>query len=67
VFFGSHRRAQVVLVPVATWHKLLAHAEDELELELARRGLVGRRPWLSEQDLDAALGSAATTKAPRRA
>jgi hypothetical protein len=25
VFFGSHRRAQAVLVPIATWEKLLAH------------------------------------------
>jgi hypothetical protein len=28
VFFGSHRRAQAVLVPIATWEKLLEHAED---------------------------------------
>jgi len=59
VFFGSHRRAQAVLVPIATWEKLLAHAEDELDLDLARRRLADRRPWLSEEDLDAALASAA--------
>lgn len=58
VFFGSHRRAQAVLVPIATWEKLLAHAEDELDLEVARRRLAERRPWLSEKDLDAALASA---------
>lgn len=34
VFFGSHRRAQAVLVPITTWEKLLAHAEDELHLHL---------------------------------
>jgi len=59
VFFGSHRRAQAVLVPIATWEKLLAHAEDELDLDLARRRLADRRPWLSEEDLDAALAAAA--------
>ena len=59
VFFGSHRRAQAVLVPIATWEKLLAHAEDELDLDLARRRLADRRPWLSEEDLDAAMDSAA--------
>ncbi len=59
VFFGSHRRAQAVLVPITTWEKLLAHAEDELDLDLARRRLADRRPWLSEEDLDAALASAA--------
>ncbi len=35
VFFGSQRRAQAVLVPIATWEKLLAHAEDELDVDLA--------------------------------
>jgi len=55
VFFGSHRRAQAVLVPIATWERLLAHAEDELDLEHARRRLADRRPWLSEEELDAAV------------
>ena len=59
VFFGSHRRTQAVLVPIATWEKLLAYAEDELDLDLARRRLADRRPWLSEDDLDAALARAA--------
>lgn len=58
VFFGSHRRAQAVLVPIATWEKLLAYAEDELDLDLARRRLAERRPWLSEEDLDSALAEA---------
>ena len=59
VFFGSHRRAQAGLVPIATWEKLLAHAEDELDLDIARRRLADRRPWLSGEDLGAALAAAA--------
>ncbi|CAN5454159.1 hypothetical protein BH23ACT6_BH23ACT6_00100 [soil metagenome] len=55
VFFGSHRRTQAVIVPIATWEKLLEHTEDELDLDLAQRRLSDRRPWLSEGDLDAAL------------
>ncbi len=58
VFFGSHRRAQAVLVPITTWERLLAHAEDELDLDLARARLAERRPWLREEDLDAALAAA---------
>jgi hypothetical protein len=58
VFFGSHRRAQAVLVPIATWEKLLAYAEDELDLDVARRRLADRRPWLAEEDLDAAVSNA---------
>lgn len=65
VFFGSHRRAQAVLVPIATWEKLLAHAEDELDLDLARRRLADRRPWLGEEELDAAL-TRATENASRQ-
>ncbi len=47
-----------MLVPISTWEKLLAHAEDQLDLDLARRRLGDRRPWLSEEDLDAAVVSA---------
>lgn len=65
VFFGSHRRAQAVLVPIATWEKLLAHAEDELDLKLAHRRLADRRPWLDEEELDAAVASA-TAEASQR-
>lgn len=65
VFFGSHRRAQAVLVPIVTWEKLLAHAEDELDLDLARRRLADRRPWLSEEDLDATLAGAANKASGR--
>jgi antitoxin StbD len=59
VFFGSHRRAQAVLVPIATWEKLLAHAEDALDAEVIRQRLADDRPWLSEDELDAALRRAA--------
>ena len=61
VFFGSHRRTQAVIVPIATWEKLLEHAEDALDLDLAQRRLSDRRPWLNEDDLDAALQRAADT------
>lgn len=58
VFFGSHRRAQAVLVPITTWERLLAHTEDELDVDLARRRLADRRPWLDEDELNAALARA---------
>ncbi len=41
VYFGSHRRAQGVIVPVDVWEKLLGQAEDELDIELARDRLAG--------------------------
>lgn len=66
VFFGSHRRTQAVLVPIATWEKLLAHAEDELDLELAQRRLADRRPWLNEDELGVALRQAAEGTTPRK-
>jgi hypothetical protein len=46
-------------VPIATWEKLLAHAEDELDLDLARRRLADHRPWLAEEELDPAPASTA--------
>ncbi len=66
VFFGSHRRAQAVLVPIATWEKLLAPAEDEMDLDIARRRLSDRRPWLNQDDLDAAVASLMEKAAGRR-
>ncbi|HZU16828.1 MAG TPA: hypothetical protein VFD01_09575 [Candidatus Dormibacteraeota bacterium] len=59
VFFGSHRRLQAVLVPIATWEKLLAHAEDALDLDLARQRLGDDRPWLGEDQLAEVLRRAA--------
>ena len=36
VYFGSHRRAQGVIVPVEVWERLLERAEDELDIGLTR-------------------------------
>lgn len=66
VFFGSHRRTQAVLVPIATWEKLLEDAEDELDLELARRRLADRRPWLGDDALSGALARAAEQASGRK-
>ena len=46
VYFGSHRRAQGVIVPVDVWEMLLEQVEDELDVALARDRLTndkGRR------------------------
>lgn len=54
VYFGSHRRAQGVIVPVEVWERLLEQAEDEVDMELARDRLArddGRR--LSRAEVDA--------------
>jgi len=54
VYFGSHRRAQAVIVPVAIWEQLLTHAEDDLDLALAAaRAATG--PRLSSADVAALL------------
>jgi PHD/YefM family antitoxin component YafN of YafNO toxin-antitoxin module len=56
VYFGSHRRAQAVIVPVDVWEQLLEQAEDELDLNLARRRLDARHGQpLSSADLDEAF------------
>jgi len=60
VYFGSHRRAQGVIVPVDVWEKLLEQAEDELDLASARQRLAnddGSR--LTRSDLDEAFRGAA--------
>lgn len=41
VYFGSHRRAQGVIVPVDVWERLLEQAEDELDAALAADRLAG--------------------------
>jgi PHD/YefM family antitoxin component YafN of YafNO toxin-antitoxin module len=46
VYFGSHRRAQGVIVPVGVWERLLEQAEDELDATVAADRLAaddGRR------------------------
>jgi len=57
VVFGSHRRAQAVIVPFEVWEKLLAQAEDERDLQLAQKRLdsdTGTR--FSSADVAAAAG-----------
>jgi len=57
VVFGSHRRAQAVIVPFEVWEKLLAQAEDERDLQLAHERLdsdTGTR--FSSADVAAAAG-----------
>lgn len=54
VYFGSHRRAQAVIVPVAIWEQLLEHTEDDLDLDTAAtRATTGHR--LSATDVAALL------------
>lgn len=68
VYFGSHRRAQGVIVPVDVWEKLLEQAEDELDLDLARRRLAAddaRR--LTRADLDVAFRQAVEAAARKPA
>jgi PHD/YefM family antitoxin component YafN of YafNO toxin-antitoxin module len=60
VYFGSHRRAQGVIVPVDVWEKLLEQAEDELDLASAQQRLAhDDGPRLTRGDLDEALRGAA--------
>ncbi len=57
VVFGSHRRAQAVIVPFEVWEKLLEQAEDERDLQLARERFdsdTGTR--FSSADVAAAAG-----------
>lgn len=68
VYFGSHRRAQGVIVPVDVWEKLLEQAEDELDVAVARQRLEnddGHR--LTRADLDAALRRATEAAARKPA
>lgn len=68
LFCGSYRRTQAVLVPIATWEKLLEHAEDELDLDLAHRRLADRRPCRSLREATAAspLPADRTSRRSRR-
>ncbi len=64
VYFGSHRRAQGVIVAVEVWERLLEQAEDELDLDLAHRRLAaGDQERLTRSDLDRALQQAAQAAA----
>lgn len=59
VYFGSHRRAQGVIVPVAVWEKLLEAAEDELDEAFAQQRVESTAGSVSRGDLDAAFARAA--------
>lgn len=53
VYFGSHRRAQGVIVPVEVWERLLEQAEDDLDLKFARDRLAcGDGQRLSRAEID---------------
>jgi PHD/YefM family antitoxin component YafN of YafNO toxin-antitoxin module len=56
VYFGSHRRAQGVIVPVDVWEKLLEQAEDDLDLAIANERLSsGNKRRLNRSDVDAIM------------
>ncbi|MGH9063833.1 MAG: hypothetical protein ACRDZQ_06285 [Acidimicrobiales bacterium] len=59
LYFGSHRRAQGVIVPLDVWEKLMETAEDELDFALARKRVAGSSRRLSRGELDDALRRAA--------
>jgi antitoxin StbD len=59
VYFGSHRRAQAVIVPVEVWEQLLEAAEDDLDTKLAdRRVSAGPHRRSTRSDLDEAFKQA---------
>jgi hypothetical protein len=64
VVFGSHRRAQGVIVSWELWQRIAPVVEDVLDAELATqrvRASAGQR--LSRTDIDTALGRSASTDA----
>ena len=62
VYFGSHRRAQAVIVPVGVWEQLLARTEDDLDVATAAaRAATGGGSRLSRPEVTALLDSAAET------
>ncbi len=67
VYFGTHRRAQGVIVPVDVWEKLLEPYEDEYDLEIVRQRLAeddGRR--MTEEELSEALDRLAERPSRKR-
>ncbi len=56
--FGSHRRAQGVIVSWQLWQQLAPVIEDALDSDLAKRRITatGEEEWLSYEQLLAALG-----------
>ena len=61
VYFGAHRRAQAVIVPVDVWEQLLEQAEDDVDLAISRKRTAG--PSLAQPELMAALRAAADSAA----
>jgi antitoxin StbD len=55
VYFGSHRRAQGVIVPVDVWERLLEQAEDELDVEVAQERLASSSRRLGHDEVVAVV------------
>lgn len=57
VVFGSHRRAQAVIVPWVLWQRIAPVIEDALDAEQARTR-IGQTDgqWLTHEQLLASLG-----------
>ncbi len=64
VVFGSHRRAQGVIVSWELWQRIAPAVEDVLDEELATRRLAtkGKGKWLTRAEVDAKLRRDKTTK-----
>lgn len=56
VVFGSHRRAQGVIVSWQLWQKIAPAVEDALDADLAARRIAAGGERLSQEQLLAALG-----------
>ena len=56
VVFGSHRRAQGVIVSWQLWQRIAPAVEDALDADLARRRIEAGGDRLSQDELLAALG-----------
>jgi PHD/YefM family antitoxin component YafN of YafNO toxin-antitoxin module len=65
VYFGSHRRAQAVIVPVGVWEQLLEQAEDDLDLATARDRLTGDNSDRLSHDTVTTLIERLRGRAPR--
>jgi hypothetical protein len=65
VVFGSHRRAQGVIVSWELWQRIAPAVEDVLDKELATRRLAttkGKGKWLTRAEVDATLRRGKTSK-----
>ncbi len=56
VVFGSHRRAQGVIVSWQLWQRIAPALEDALDTDLARRRIEAADDQLSQEQLLAELG-----------